>query len=243
MAPADTTVTETIAGKDAEDRVAVASNWRLVWWRFRRHHLAMASAGLLIFLYLIVLVPDFFSTQDPERTDARQAFIPVQMVHFFDDGRLSPWVPAIVGKRNPTTLRMEWVTDPQKKVPVRFFAPGFSYRVFGLFESNLHLIVPADPDAAHLPAGLRPPGTRSVVAHHARHADLDDRRPGGGGVERHPGRRAGRHLGLCRRQDRPGDPAPDRAAAIRADHPDLAGALRPPCRATGRPYRSSSPSP
>ena len=145
MAPADTTVTETIAGKDAEDRVAVASNWRLVWWRFRRHHLAMASAGLLIFLYLIVLVPDFFSTQDPERTDARQAFIPVQMVHFFDDGRLSPWVPAIVGKRNPTTLRMEWVTDPQKKVPVRFFAPGFSYRVFGLFESNLHLIVPADP--------------------------------------------------------------------------------------------------
>src|SRR5438445_13221243 len=46
---------------EAEDRVAVASNWRLVWWRFRRHHLAMASAGLLIFLYLIVLVPDFFS--------------------------------------------------------------------------------------------------------------------------------------------------------------------------------------
>jgi len=135
----------TVAGKDAEDRVAVASNWRLVWWRFRRHHLAMASAGLLIFLYLIVLVPNFFSTQDPERTDARQAFIPVQMVHFFDDGRLSPWVPAIVGKRNPTTLRMEWVTDPQKKVPVRFFTQGFSYRVFGLFESNLHLIGPDDP--------------------------------------------------------------------------------------------------
>jgi peptide/nickel transport system permease protein len=145
MAPTDTTVTETIAGKDAEDRVAVASNWRLVWWRFRRHHLAMASAGLLIFLYLIVLVPDFFSTQDPERTDARQAFIPVQMVHFFDDGRLSPWVPAIVGKRHPSTLRMEWVADPQKKVPVRFFTQGFSYRVFGLFESNLHLIGPADP--------------------------------------------------------------------------------------------------
>src|ERR1700704_3657670 len=132
MAPADTTVTETIAGKDAEDRVAVASNWRLVWWRFRRHHLAMASAGLLIFLYLIVLVPDFFSTQDPERTDARQAFIPAQMVHFFDDGRLSPWVPAIVGKRNPTTLRMEWKPDVTKRVPVRFFTNG-------------HLIGPVDP--------------------------------------------------------------------------------------------------
>ena len=116
MTAADITV-----GKEAEDRIAVASNWKLVWWRFRRHHLAMASAVLLIFMYAIVLVPDFFSTQDPERTDARQAFIPIQGVHLFDDGMLSPWVPAIVGKRNPTTLRMEWTTDPAKKAPVRFF--------------------------------------------------------------------------------------------------------------------------
>lgn len=142
----DRVVTDTVvaAGKDAEDRIAVASNWRLVWWRFRRHHLAMASAALLIFLYLIVLVPDFFSTQNPERTDARQAFIPVQTVHFFDDGKLSPWVPAIVGKRNPVTLRMEWTVDPDKKVPVRFFTSGDKWRVLGLFDSTLHLIGPVD---------------------------------------------------------------------------------------------------
>src|ERR1044071_4146865 len=133
------------AGKEAEDRVAVASNWKLVWWRFRRHHLAMASGVLLIFMYLIVLAPDFFSTQTPERTDARQAFIPVQMVHFFDDGSLSPWVPAIVGKRNPTTLRMEWTTDTQRKAHVGFFTRGFPYRLLGLFETNIHRLGPADP--------------------------------------------------------------------------------------------------
>ncbi len=133
-------------GKQAEDRVAVASNWKLVWWRFRRHHLAMASAALLIFLYTIVIAPDFFSTQSPERTDARQAFIPVQAVHFFDDGHLAPWVPAIVGKRNPTTLRMEWTTDPAKKVPVRFLTHGYSWRFLGLFETSLHLIGPVDPN-------------------------------------------------------------------------------------------------
>ena len=108
-------MTVVTAGQEAEDRVAVASNWKLVWWRFRRHHLAMASAGFLILLYLVVLFPSFFSTQDPERTDARQAFIPVQSIHLFDDGKLSPWVPAIAGKRNPTTLRMEWTTDARKK--------------------------------------------------------------------------------------------------------------------------------
>jgi ABC-type dipeptide/oligopeptide/nickel transport system permease subunit len=117
-----------------------------VWWRFRRHHLAMASAGLLILLYLIVLFPSFFSTQDPERTDARQAFIPVQSVHLFTDGKWAPWVPAIVGKRNPTTLRMEWTTDTKKKVPVHFLGAGPQWRVFGLIPTHVHLIVPADPN-------------------------------------------------------------------------------------------------
>ena len=100
-------------GAVAEDRIAVAPKWKLVWWRFRRHHLALVSAGLMICLYLVVLCPDFFATQSPEQTDARQAFIPVQTLHFLDDG-WNPWVPAIAGKRNPVTLRMEWTTDPQR---------------------------------------------------------------------------------------------------------------------------------
>jgi peptide/nickel transport system permease protein len=127
-----------------EDRVAVASNWQLVWWRFRRHHLAIVSAGILICMYLVVLCPDFFSTQNPERTEARQAFIPVQTLHLFDAG-WNPWVPAIVGKRNAVTLRMEWTTDPQSHVRVHFFANGPSYRVLGLFETKIHLLGAADP--------------------------------------------------------------------------------------------------
>ena len=129
----------------AEDRIAVASNWRLVWWRFRRHRLALFCAGLLICLYVIVLCPGFFSIQDPETTDARQAFIPLQSLHLFDDGKFDPWVPAILGKRHPVTLRMEWVADPSRKIRVRLFAPGHSYYVFGLFEARLHLLAPVDP--------------------------------------------------------------------------------------------------
>jgi len=92
-----------------------------------------------------VLVPDLFSTQNPETTDARQAFIPTQGLRLFDDGRLAPWVPAIVGKRDPVTLRMVWTVDPAKKVPVNFFGRGYSWRVLGLFETNVHLIASADP--------------------------------------------------------------------------------------------------
>jgi peptide/nickel transport system permease protein len=136
-----TTMPETSA---AEERISVASNWTLVWWRFRRHKLAMVSLFVLALLYAIVLVPSFFSTQDPERTDARQAFVPVQVPHLFNDGRLEPWVAGIVGRRNPVTLRMEWRTDPERRVRIGFFVEGEPYSVLGLFTARTHLIGPLD---------------------------------------------------------------------------------------------------
>ena len=45
----------------AEERIAVASNWQLVWWRFRKHQLALFSAGLLVCMYCVVICPAFFS--------------------------------------------------------------------------------------------------------------------------------------------------------------------------------------
>jgi peptide/nickel transport system permease protein len=129
----------------AEERISVASNWTLVWWRFRKHKLALASAAVLALLYAIVLCPDFFSTQDPERTDARQAFIPIQTIHLFDEGRWAPWVPAAVGKRNPVTLRMEWGVDPNRKVRVGFFVSGPEYRFLGVIPAKVRLIGPLDP--------------------------------------------------------------------------------------------------
>jgi peptide/nickel transport system permease protein len=137
-------VAEVLASK-AEERVSVASNWKLVWWRFRKNKLAVVSALVLIAFYIVVLVPDFFATQDPELTDARLAFIPTQNLHLLDGTNLAPWVPAIVGKRNPVTLRMEWRIDETKKVPVRFFTEGFKYKVLGVFETNIHLIGTTDP--------------------------------------------------------------------------------------------------
>lgn len=132
-------------GGVVEDRIAVASNWRLVWWRFRRHRLALASAVVLAMMYAVVLAPDFFSTQNPEATDARQAFIPVQGIRLFHDGKLDPWVPAIAGKRNPVTLRMEWSIEPNKRVPISFFGRGHTWRFLGLFQTNLHLLTSDDP--------------------------------------------------------------------------------------------------
>ena len=130
----------------AEERVSVASSWRLIWWRFRKHRLALVSAFVLIALYLVVLCPDFFSTQDPEATDARLAFIPVQRLHVFDGFRPRPWVPDVTGARNPTTRRMEWRVDESRRIPVRFFVAGYPYRLLGVVPTRIHLLGAVAPD-------------------------------------------------------------------------------------------------
>lgn len=146
-APAEANLSTVLGTSKAEERVSVASNWMLVWWRFRKNKLALLSALVLIGFYIIVLVPDFFATQDPEATDAKLAFIPMQSLNLFDGSNLAPWVPAVVGKRNPVTLRMEWKIDETKQVPIRFLTEGFNYKVLGLIETNTHLIGPADPQS------------------------------------------------------------------------------------------------
>ena len=131
----------------AEDRVSVASNWLLVWWRFRKNKLAVFSALVLVVFYVIVLIPDFFATQDPEATEAAQAFIPMQGISFFDSSGFHLTVPAVIGKRNTVTLRMEWKIDETVKVPIRLFAQGFKYKLLGLFATDIHLIGTADPNS------------------------------------------------------------------------------------------------
>ena len=187
---------------------------------------------MLIVLYAVVLVPDFFSTQDPERTDARQAFIPVQRVHLLRRaGGSSPWVPGH-RRQAQSRPRCAWSGRPirSRKVPVRFFVarlplPGAR----PVRRPTSTCSAPADPTTQriYLLGTDRLGRDQWSRIMHGTQTSMTDR-PGGRGAQRRPRRRAGRHLGLFRRHDRPGDPAPDRAAAVAADHPDLARADRRP---------------
>ncbi len=129
-----------------EERISIASNWTLVWWRFRKNVLAVVSSVILLILFIVVLIPDFFATMDPEETNARLAFIPVQRVHWLDEGKIKPWVPSVAGKRDPVTLKMLWTTDDTQKTYVKLFGKGFSYSILGLIKSDVHLVSSADPE-------------------------------------------------------------------------------------------------
>ena len=45
-------------GQTAEERFAVATQFQLTWWRFRRHKLAVAAGIVVILFYLVVIFAD-----------------------------------------------------------------------------------------------------------------------------------------------------------------------------------------
>lgn len=126
---------------DKEPAVYAAPGWKMTWWRFTKHKLALICLGVVVLITIVALLPEFFSTQNPYATSASRAYIPPQTIQFVHEGRpVWPYVYGVMGERNQRTLRMEWVIDPESKAPMRFFQRGYSYRLLGLIPTDIHLI-------------------------------------------------------------------------------------------------------
>ena len=123
-----------------EQRIFVASQWQLMWWRFRKHKVAVASAVVVLGFYLIVAGADFLAYADPDASEAQRSLMPPQRVYWFDGWRFAPHVHAVKGARDPQTFKRVYQPDPTQKIRIRFFAEGFEYRLFGLIPTTRHLI-------------------------------------------------------------------------------------------------------
>jgi peptide/nickel transport system permease protein len=127
------------------ERHAVASQRQLIWWRFKRHKLAMLSMVIVGLFYLIAAGADFLATQDPHASDSRTSYIAPQPIHWFDDdGAFRPYVNGIKGVRDIKTFKIVYTIDTSRKVFIRFFGPGYDYHFLGLFPANIHLMTLKD---------------------------------------------------------------------------------------------------
>jgi peptide/nickel transport system permease protein len=124
----------------AEERIFVAPQWQLMWWRFRKHKLAMVSGIIVIAFYLGALGADFLAYADPNTSEAQRSLMPPQLIYLFDGWHFSPHVYAVKGRRDPATFKRVYQADPTQKIPIRFFARGFEYKFLGIIPTNIHLI-------------------------------------------------------------------------------------------------------
>lgn len=130
----------------AEPEVAVASQWKLMWWSFKRHKLAVVGAIITLLFYLVVLFAGFLAPYSSDFYSADHAYAPPQPVQFTADGGWGLYVHPLTGTQDPQTLELTWTTDRTDRTEIGLFVRGAEYRLFGFIPGDRHLIGPADPN-------------------------------------------------------------------------------------------------
>jgi peptide/nickel transport system permease protein len=134
----------------AEDRIYYASQWQLMWWRFRKHKAAVISTVIVMLLYAVGLFCEFLAPYDPFTYNVKYTYAPPQRLQFVDAGRFSlrPFVYRLVGERDSYTLEMVYKIDPRVKYPIYLLVRGEPYKLWGLFPSDVHLFGIKDPEGS-----------------------------------------------------------------------------------------------
>lgn len=112
---------------------------QMAWRRFRRHRLAMIASTVLIVMYVIAIFSPFLAPYSEGRSNRQKYYHPPMKIHFFDeDGKLTR--PYVYNYRLVDVGRRIYEPQTNTKYPIKFFVrTNDTYKLFGLFESNLHL--------------------------------------------------------------------------------------------------------
>jgi peptide/nickel transport system permease protein len=118
-----------------------AGQWQLVWWKFRRHKLAQFAMVVLGLMYFVTIFAEILSPHDPMRRYRDYLSFPPTAIHVRDDnGRWRR--PFIYGKtmgRDPVTFRPVYEEDRTTLYPIGLFVRGDPYRLWGLWQGDVHL--------------------------------------------------------------------------------------------------------
>jgi peptide/nickel transport system permease protein len=141
--PWDPYATETLTAD--QERFYRASQWQIMWWKFRRHRIAVAAAIVLAAFYASILVSEFIAPYNLSTRDTNHIYAPPQQVHLFHDGQLvGPFVYGYRMALDLEQLKRVYTDDPGKIYRVRFFCLGDEYTFWQLVEGRFHFVCPAE---------------------------------------------------------------------------------------------------
>lgn len=126
----------------AEERLYFASQWQLVWRKFRRHKLAVVSIFLLGILYSLALTFEFWIPYHPLTQHADYLDTPPSRIYFRQDGRITrPYVYVLDQEINFETFQRIYTPDKTKPRTIRFWQKGEPYKFWGLIRAQRRFIV------------------------------------------------------------------------------------------------------
>src|SRR5437868_2783706 len=131
-----------------QERYYMAGQWKLMWWRFRRHRPAVVSAIFLGLVYFSTVISELIAPYDLHTRHSGYIFAPPQHVHFVHDGNfLGPFVYGHKTTRDMETLQRVYTEDKTRPQQLRFFCLGDPYEFWGLIDGRFHFVCP--PHGGH----------------------------------------------------------------------------------------------
>ena len=127
-----------------QERYYLAGQWKLMWWKLRRHKLAVWSGVILAIMYAAILICEVLAPYNENTRHTGHIYAPPQAIRLFHEGELRrPFVYGLKYTFNAETLTREYEVDKTQIQPIRFFCAGDEYRFWGLFTGDFHLVCPA----------------------------------------------------------------------------------------------------
>jgi len=140
-----------------QERYFLASQWRMMWWKLKRHRLAVLSGAILLVMYVSILFSEIIAPYNLHTRFTDYIYAPPQRVHLFHEGSLvGPFVygyhytldmdnlQRIYTPRDGHTVPPGETTAPAAEVnKLRFFCLGDAYEFWGLIPGRFHLVCPA----------------------------------------------------------------------------------------------------
>ncbi|MEX2649243.1 MAG: ABC transporter permease [Alphaproteobacteria bacterium] len=130
---------------EEQERYYLASQWRLMWWKLRRHRLAVASGLVLLFCYTTMLFAEFIAPYNLHTRNSDRIYAPPQTIRLFHDGAfVGPFVYGYDYRLDMETLKRVYTPDPSKVERLRLFCLGDAYAFWGLVPMRFHFVCPAE---------------------------------------------------------------------------------------------------
>lgn len=139
-------------------QLQAASQWVLMWDKFRKHRLALVSLIVVAFIYFVALFADFLSPFDPGKFNPRYTYAPPQSLNFLvnDAQGGSDFQLHVNGLKmtlDPKSFQRRFVEDPNVIIPVGFFVKSQPYTLWGFIPLQRKLFGPVDPTQPMFLAG------------------------------------------------------------------------------------------
>lgn len=127
-----------VVKREDESRYALSQS-QLMWRKFVRNRAALVGGIVVLLFYVGALFANFLAPYTLSTRFRDRIYLPPQPVHFFDNGKFGPYVYGLDSELDPVSFRRTYVVNEEEKYPLRFFAKGEPYKLFGLIESDIHL--------------------------------------------------------------------------------------------------------